>query len=406
MQGFISIKTYKRKHMNIQEALYIFEYICWILASVAVAYPLIYSLASLGTRKSYYPTANKQHKFAILFPAYKEDRVILPVVESFLQQHYPQELYKVIVISDHMQETTNERLAQLPITLLKANYENSSKAKALNFAMDHFGRDEFDAVVILDADNIVDTNFLLEINKVFDAGVQAIQAHRTAKNRNTDIAVLDGLSEEVNNSIFRRGHVRLGISSALIGSGMIFNYQWFHDNVKHLVTTGEDKELEVLLLKQRIFIEFLDEVYVYDEKTQGEKGFYNQRRRWLATQFAQWGRVFKDLPQAILSGNIDYSDKLIQWVLPPRLILFGGIIVMGSIMQIIDWPLALKWWALFLIMGVTLCLAIPDKLVDDRFKKSINKLPLLFIMMVVNLFRMKGMNKKFVNTEKNGSSTL
>ena len=392
--------------MNIQEVLYIFEYICWILASIAVAYPLIYSLASLGTRKSYYPTANKQHKFAILFPAYKEDRVILPVVESFLQQHYPQELYKVIIISDHMQETTNERLAQLPITLLKANYENSSKAKALNFAMDHFGRDEFDAVVILDADNIVDTNFLLEINKVFDAGVQAIQAHRTAKNRNTDIAVLDGLSEEVNNSIFRRGHVRLGISSALIGSGMIFNYQWFHDNVKHLVTTGEDKELEVLLLKQRIFIEFLDEVYVYDEKTQGENGFYNQRRRWLATQFAQWGRVFKDLPRAILSGNIDYSDKLIQWMLPPRLILFGGIIVMGSIMQIIDWPLALKWWALFLIMGVTLCLAIPDKLVDDRFKKSINKLPLLFIMMVVNLFRMKGMNKKFVNTEKNGSSTL
>lgn len=392
--------------MNIQEVLYIFEYICWILASVAVAYPLIYSLASLGTRKSYYPTANKQHKFAILFPAYKEDRVIIPVVESFLQQHYPQELYKVIVISDHMQDTTNEHLAQLPITLLKVNYENSSKAKALNFAMNHFGRDEFDAVVILDADNIVDTNFLLEINKVFDAGVQAIQAHRTAKNRNTDIAVLDGLSEEVNNSIFRRGHVRLGISSALIGSGMIFNYQWFHDNVKHLVTTGEDKELEVLLLKQRMFIEFLDEVYVYDEKTQGKKGFYNQRRRWLATQFAQWGRVFKDLPRAILSGNIDYSDKLIQWMLPPRLILFGGIIVMGSIMQIIDWPLALKWWALFLIMGVTLCLAIPDKLVDDRFKKSINKLPLLFIMMVVNLFRMKGMNKKFVNTEKNGSSTL
>lgn len=392
--------------MNIQEVLYIFEYICWILASVAVAYPLIYSLASLGTRKSYYPTANKQHKFAILFPAYKEDRVIIPVVESFLQQHYPQELYKVIVISDHMQDTTNEHLVQLPITLLKANYENSSKAKALNFAMNHFGRDEFDAVVILDADNIVDTNFLLEINKVFDAGVQAIQAHRTAKNRNTDIAVLDGLSEEVNNSIFRRGHVRLGISSALIGSGMIFNYQWFHDNVKHLVTTGEDKELEVLLLKQRIFIEFLDEVYVYDEKTQGEKGFYNQRRRWLATQFAQWGRVFKDLPRAILSGNIDYSDKLIQWMLPPRLILFGGIIVMGSIMQIIDWPLALKWWALFLTMGVTLCLAIPDKLVDDRFKKSINKLPLLFIMMVVNLFRMKGMTKKFVNTEKNGSSTL
>lgn len=56
-------------------------------------------------------------------------------------------------------------------------------------------------------------------------------------------------------------------------------------------------------------------------------------------------------------------------------------------------------------MGITLCLAIPDKLVDERFKKSINKLPLLFFMMIINLFRMKGMNKKFTPTEKNGSST-
>lgn len=392
--------------MNILEIIYILEYTCWVLASIAVAYPLIYSLASLGTRKSYYPTAKKQHKFAILFPAYKEDRIIVPVVESFLKQDYPKELFNVIVISDHMQDLTNEHLAQLPITLLKASYENSSKAKALNFAINHFKREEFDAVIILDADNVVDSNFLSEVNKVIDADVQAIQTHRTAKNRNTEIAVLDGLSEEVNNSIFRRGHVRLGISSALIGSGMVFNYQWFHDNVKYLSTAGEDKELEVLLLKQRIFIEFLDEVYVYDEKTQEEKGFYTQRRRWLATQFAQWGRVFKDLPKAILSGNIDYSDKLIQWILPPRLILFGGIIVMGSIMQIVDWPLALKWWVLFFIMGITLCLDIPDKLVDEQFKKSIRKLPLLFIMMVVNLFRMKGMNKKFVSTEKNGSSTL
>lgn len=391
--------------MNIQEILYTTEYICWVLASIAVTYLLIYSLASLGTKKSRYPSTEKYHRFLILFPAYKEDRIIEPVIRSFLNQDYSPHLYKVVVISDHMQETTNERLAQLPITLLKADYPNSSKAKALNFAMEHFGRNEFDAVVILDADNIVDSNFLQEINKVVATGVQAIQAHRTAKNRNTDIAVLDGLSEEVNNSIFRRGHVRLGISSALIGSGMVFNYQWFHDNVKHLSSAGEDKELEVLLLKQQIFIEFLDEVYVYDEKTQGEKGFYNQRRRWLATQFAQWEIVFKDLPKALFSGNIDYSDKLIQWILPPRLILFGGIIVMGCIMQVIDWPLALKWWVLFLIMGITLCLAIPDKLVDERFKKSINKLPLLFFMMIINLFRMKGMNKKFTPTEKNGSST-
>lgn len=392
--------------MDIKEFFYLLEYIFWILAALAVTYPLVFSLASLGTRRLDYPNARKQRRFAILFPAYKEDRIIESVVQSFLKQNYPQNLYNVVVVSDHMQDATNDRLSQLPITLLKATYPDSSKAKALNLAIDSLDRRQYDIVIILDADNVVEPNFLQEINRAFEAGIQAVQAHRTAKNRNTEIAILDGVSEEVNNSIFRRGHVRLGISSALIGSGMAFDYQWFYNNVKKLHTAGEDKELEVLLLKQGIYIEFLDHVLVYDEKTQGEEGFYNQRRRWLATQFAQWGRVFRDLPGAIFSGNIDYSDKLIQWMLPPRLILFGGIIVMGCIMQIIDWPLALKWWGLFIIMGITLCLAIPDKLVDEHFKKSINKLPLLFLMMVINLFRMRGANKKFVHTVKNVDSQV
>lgn len=389
--------------MNIKEIFYLLEYICWIVTTLIVAYPLFYTIASLIRRDIRYSEAKKKRRFVILFPAYKEDLIIENSVQSFLLQDYPQELFHVVVISDHMQDATNERLEHLPITVLKATYDNSSKAKALNLAMDYFGNSSYDVVVILDADNIVEPNFLTEINKVFDAGIQAVQAHRTAKNRNTEIAILDGISEEINNSIFRRGHVRLGISSALIGSGMAFDYQWFRKNVKSLHTAGEDKELEALLLKQKIFIEFLDHVYVYDEKTQNKAGFSSQRRRWIATQFAQWGRVFHDLPGAILSGNIDYSDKLIQWLIPPRLILFGGIIIMGTIMQIIDWPLAIKWWSLFIVIGVTLCLGIPNTMVDDKFKKSINKLPALFCIMVINMFRLKGGNKKFIHTPKTHS---
>lgn len=386
--------------MNLSEVFYFIEYICWILAAIAVTYPFVFTIASLFPQKAGYPETKKQHRFVVLFPAYKEDKIIVSVIQSFLQQNYPRDLYDIVVISDHMQDETNQQLEELPILLLKANYSDSSKAKALNFAISSLDKAQYDSVVIMDADNIVGPDFLSEINKAVDAGMKAIQTHRTAKNRNTQVAILDGISEEINNSIFRRGHVRLGISSALIGSGMAFDYSWFCKNVGQLQTAGEDKELEVLLLKQGIFIEYLDNVYVYDEKTQGEKGFYNQRRRWLATQFAQWKRVFKDLPGAIFSLNVDYSDKLIQWLLPPRLILFGGIIIMGSMMQIIDWPLALKWWGLFILIGVTLCLAIPDKMVDEEFKKSIRKLPILFVMMVINLFRMKGANSKFVHTEK------
>lgn len=47
----------------------------------------------------------------MLFPAYKEDRVIVASIQSFLEQDYPKELYEIIVISDQMRPETNDALA-------------------------------------------------------------------------------------------------------------------------------------------------------------------------------------------------------------------------------------------------------------------------------------------------------
>ena len=47
------------------------------------------------------------------------------------------------------------------------------------------------------------------------------------RTKDTNTAVLDAVSEEINNSIFRKGHTRLGFSSGLSGSGMAFEYDLF-----------------------------------------------------------------------------------------------------------------------------------------------------------------------------------
>ncbi|MFQ8804838.1 MAG: glycosyltransferase family 2 protein [Alistipes indistinctus] len=135
-------------------------------------------------------------------------------------------------------------------------------------------------------------------------------AHRRAKNLHTDTALLDAVSEEINNSIFRKGHVALGVSSALIGSGMAFDYNWFCNNITQVSSAGEDKELEVLLLKQGIFIEYLDDVEVLDEKTAGSRAFYNQRRRWLAAQWYSLKAAVRDLPGAVLE---EISTTATSW---------------------------------------------------------------------------------------------
>ena len=197
-----------------------------------------------------YPTEGiRQSSFLILFPAYKEDTVIVHSVQECLKQTYPQELYHVGVISDHMQEDTNEQLRQLPITLFTPQFEKSSKAKALHYAIEHT-ENSYDYIVILDADNVVLPDFLEQVNASCQQGYKAIQCHRCAKNSDNDVAVLDGASEEINNTIFRKAHNTIGISSALIGSGMCFPYNWFKEHVKMLETAVEDRELEILLMKQ------------------------------------------------------------------------------------------------------------------------------------------------------------
>lgn len=381
------------------DLIHVVDHSCFALAAVAVCYLFVFSLFSLCKQRKSYPPALSLHRLVVLFPAYKEDSVIEVAVQSVLNQSYPKEYYDIIVISDQMKEATNDRLRSLPIRLLEARFAESSKAAALQFAMSELEAETYDMVIILDADNRVEPDFLHQINKVCDAGVCAVQAHRKAQPCHSDTAILDAVSEEINNNIYRKGHVCLGLSSALIGSGTALDFKWFKENVQSINSAGEDKELELLLLKEGIFIDYLENVPVYDEKIQGEKDFYRQRRRWIAAQFDLLGRGFKELPSAILSGNIDYCDKIFQWLIPPRIVLLGFLFLVALSLTFVDWYASLKWWGVLFLLLVTLSLAMPDELYNKQFISALKRLPVLFLLMVVNLFRTKGVNKRFIHTK-------
>lgn len=384
--------------MDLNYALNIFENICFVYLGFSVVYLFIFAFFSRFRRGDQYPPVTRVNRILVLFPAYKEDRVIESSVQSFLNQKYPRERYEVVVISDQMEEETNKRISQLPVRLFKVDFESSSKAKALNFAMDRLKNDPYDIVVILDADNTVETDFLDQINRTYQAGAMAIQAHRQGKNFNTDVAVLDAVSEEMNNAYFRKGHVFLGLSSALSGSGMAFDHNWFRENIKKVSSAGEDKELEILLLRQRIYIEYLQDVAVYDEKVQSSSAFYKQRQRWLAAQYGSLKTAIRDLPYALYTRNIDYADKLLQWIMFPRLLLLGFIFIFSVITSLVKMESALKWWGLLFLLFFTFGLAIPKNMDNKALEKAIRKIPLLFILMFINLFRLKGANKKFIHT--------
>lgn len=388
--------------MSIWEIIHVFEIILWFIIAGSVAYVVFFAIISLFYEKEdriaihAAALSNRMTKFLILYPAYKEDKVIIHAVEQFLQQNYPKELYTVIVISDHMHPETNEQLSKLPITLLQPTFEKSSKAKAMQFAIENVNTD-YDNIVILDADNVVRPEFLSQLN-VLCSVYDAIQCHRCAKNANNDVAVLDGASEEINNTIFRKAHNRLGLSSALIGSGMCFKYDLFKENVFKLTTAGEDREMEALLLHQGIFIKYASEIHVFDEKVSNQDNFQRQRMRWMTAQVQSLISQLPKVPKALLHGNINFVDKVIQQALIPRsilIVLIGGISVFMTIV-VPDW--SDKWWTLFVLLALSLFIAIPAPLRILSFRK-ITAIPSLVLKMLKNILHIDRKNTDFIHTE-------
>ena len=374
----------------------------------ASLYIFLFALAGVFNAKSKVAITKKKRKFAVLIPGYKEDNVIVEVARRALEQSYDESLFDVVVIADSFQEITLHKLRKLPIKLVEVSFEKSTKSKALNKAMQTIG-DAYDIALVLDADNIMEFDFIEKINEAFDNGYKVVQGHRVAKNTNTAFAILDAISEEVNNHIFRKGHRVLGLSSALIGSGMAFDYNFFKTTMANVNAVGGfDKELELKLLKDRTKIEYLHDALVLDEKVQKSEVFSNQRKRWLSAQFVYFRRyMVSGLKELILRGNIDFADKVYQMVSPPRILLLGLVTVLTFAYILLEFltldslfMVKAGYWSIsFSFTVLAFALSIPKKFYSSSTLKAIWTLPKAFILMFLSLFKLKGANKKFIHTQ-------
>lgn len=395
--------------------LYIIDWVIFILAAVSVLYVFVFAIAAkckehIGRRSDMCNSLNPdttQPYFLVIIPSYKEDRVIRDTVCAALSQDTTNiKGFDVCVVADHMSDSTLSWLRQQPIKLVEATYENSTKAKALQAAIKQvYNHATHTHIIILDADNIIQSDFLSQLALYCSThSTIAIQAHRCAKNTNTPVAILDAVSEEVNNSVFRLGHNALGLSSALIGSGMCFQAEWFAQAVQHLETAGEDKELEKLLLLDGHKIHYLPYLDVLDEKVSDSQSFGQQRRRWLAAQFFTLAEMCKSLPLAIRKGRIDYIDKTLQQTLIPRSLLIAlctFMLILSIILSLClhNYNSIVRWGVLMLILVLALLAAIPNRLYNIKLLKAIASLPLLIVKMFGSLLHIKGATHKYIHTE-------
>lgn len=366
-----------------------------------VCYQLIFSIAGLFWKEKELPMANKIRRMAVLIPAYKEDNVIVNVAEEALEQNYPKDQFEVYIIADSLQEQTLTRLAQTGAHTIPVSFDKSTKSKALNVALNKLSNEAFDVMVILDADNIMSPDFLNRINGEFELGHRVVQACRAAKNFNTPMAVLDGVSEAINNHILCKGHMVFGLSARLAGSGMAFDGKLFRRVMPEIDAIGGfDKALELSLTSQGERIYYAEDATIYDEKVSKPEHFSKQRSRWIAAQFHYARRYFPHAIGTFLkTGNIDYLNKATQMLLPPRLITPGVLAIAGVICWLLGYTTLSIGFVLVLALNISsFLIAMPAYTWQRPYIDALFRLPLVFLYALRSLVGIGKANKKFIHT--------
>jgi cellulose synthase/poly-beta-1,6-N-acetylglucosamine synthase-like glycosyltransferase len=187
---------------------------------------------------------------------------------------------------------------------------------------------------------------------------------------------------------------------------MAFQYDYFRKMMSTVDAVGGfDKEIELKMLKGRGKIAYLDDALIYDEKVQKAEVFHNQRRRWLSAQLHYFRKdFFSALKELALKGNIDYFDKVIQFIQPPRILLLGTLLISGIVFLLLNriagdnLYFQAAWISLMGMCISTLACSIPLSFYRPDTLKALKSLPSGMWLMFRSLLKIRGANNEFIHT--------
>ena len=156
---------------------------------------LLSCLLRCEKRKSVHiPTAEMKTRFAVIVPARNESAVIEENLRALQNAEYPTELHKTFVIVESMDDPTVEICRKYPNTeiYLRKNYDRPGKGPALDECLKSMFQSEehFDAVMLLDADNVIAPNFFARLNDAYVAGYDAACGKRNNSDWNSSAKIL------------------------------------------------------------------------------------------------------------------------------------------------------------------------------------------------------------------------
>lgn len=286
------------------EYLYILrEALVWI-TTIFWVYQMLISLCSLVKLKEKPLLTNKKHRFMAVIPAHNEENVIGNLIDSLNNQNYDKDLYDVYVIADNCTDNT-AKIAKEKGAIVYKRFDEKNKTKGA--ALDWFLQQKieenapYDALFIFDADNIVDKNFIVNMNKKLCQGEEVVQGYRDIKNP-TDNWIAGGyaLFYWSLHRLYHFARYNIGLSPNLNGTGFMVKFDIIKEEGGWKTETlTEDIEFSLQRIIKGRKLGWATDAIVYDEQPTDFSQSWNQRSRWSTGHIQCIGRYLKPLAQAV-----------------------------------------------------------------------------------------------------------
>lgn len=295
------------------ELLNKFNLFIFLLLTALYFYQIIYVfVAFYGEKKKrrFLDDAETMHRYGVVIAARNESLVITNLIESIKKQNYPSSLIDIFVIADNCTDNTAE-IARSAGAIVYERFNTSLVGKG--FALDYlfncinkdYGSAYYDGYFIFDADNLLDKNYIREMNKVFDSGYNVITSYRNSKNFGTNwITAGYSLWFLRESKFLNNSRMILNTSCAISGTGFLINSSIVRKNrgwKYHLLT--EDIEFSVANAIEGEKIGYCEKASLYDEQPETFIQSWNQRLRWSKGFYQVMGKYGTSLLKHIFTKN-------------------------------------------------------------------------------------------------------
>ncbi len=271
----------------ISQILSIINIIFGAVFILCYSYQLIFILISFIKKPTKYPVTEKMHRYAFIISARNEESVIAQLCDSIKCQNYPGELIEIYVAADNCTDRTAEVAREHgAIAYERFNEELRGKGYALSelfgYINDTVGFDFYDGYIIVDADNILDRNYVAEMNKCFASGARLITSYRNSKNYG-DNWISSGYSLWFLRESRQLNGVRtaVGTSCEIHGTGFLISKDivmeqggWIH----HMLIEDVQFTAENVLKGEKVA--YCHDAVFYDEQPTKFSTAWWQRLRW------------------------------------------------------------------------------------------------------------------------------